>query len=244
VLGLVAGGSPSLVAAPGRLTRSLGRRMSLARYPEWLTHVFDHEVTEPNWFFDVDEPEFRASDRELAELFSITMKNSGRDLCRYSDAQVDQGLNYIFSNSCSNFTFSILDGEIEVELKVAALRSIQTLYTDCFEVRCSPTLSHLDEPGSRLNHMCYMLWDLTPLNYWEGRPERTEAYSAIVDVMEAGLASHNLACVEGALHGLGHTFPYLPERIGPLIARYIARNPSVRPELLRYARNAAVGHVL
>lgn len=155
------------------------------RYSEWLTHVFDHEVAEPEWFFDIHAPGFEASDREITELFICTMKNSGRDLLRFSDAQTNQGLNYLFSNSCSNLVFSIMDGAFAIELKLDAIRSIEILYTDCFAIRCSPTLSHLDElVCSPLNHICYMLWDVTPLNYWEGRPERIEAYTAVVDVME------------------------------------------------------------
>lgn len=218
--------------------------MAPSRYSEWLTHVFDHEVTDPQWFFDIYAPDFSASDREITELFTHTMQNCGQDLRRFSDAQVDQGLNYIFSNSCSNFVFSILDGDFAFELKLEAIRSIETLYTDCFASRCTPVLSHHNElVCSPLNHMCYMLWDVTPLNYWEGRTRKAEAYAAVVDVLEATLRSNNIACLEGALHGLGHTYSHVPERIGPLVERFVSENSRLPPELLSYARNAAVGYV-
>lgn len=158
------------------------------RYAEWLDHVFNHAVADPEWYFDLDAPEFNASSVEITHLVTWTMENCGRDLAIYSDAQVGQGIDYLFSNACSNYVFSLMDADVPIDTRVDAIRSIKKLYSDCFDVRCVQVLGHHGEvSSSRLNSICYMLWDLTPLNYWEGRPDKYIAYEAVVDVMEAAL---------------------------------------------------------
>ena len=217
----------------------------LSRYSEWLEHVFDHAVADPEWYFDLDAPEFNASSVEITHLVAWTMENCGRDLAIYTEAQVNQGLNYLFSNSCSDYVFSLMDADVPIDTRVDAIRSIKKLYSDCFDDRCMQVLGHLNElSSSKLNNICYMRWDVTPLNCWEGRPDKNLAYEAVVDVMEAALGSKNIACIESALHGLGHTKTYLPERITLIIEHFLATNSNLRPELKSYARNAAVGYVL
>jgi len=215
------------------------------RYVEWLLHVFDHAVTDPHWYFELNAPQFEASALETTLLVTCTMENCGRDLAIYSDDQVDQGLNYLFSNACSDNVFSVMSEDVPIDIRVNAIRSIKRLYADCFEVRCAPVLSHLNElSSSKLNGICYMLWDITPLNYWEARTDKHLAYNAVVDVMEAALGSQNIACLEGALHGLGHTQRYLPERITSIVERFLASSQNLRPELKAYAENAATGYML
>jgi hypothetical protein len=214
------------------------------RYEEWLAHVFEHEVSGKAWYFDTDAPDFHGSDEEITELITWTLNNSGSDLARFSDEKVNQGLNYIFNNSCSNLVFCIMDGQFEIEKKLEAVRSVGKLYHDCFAVRCDQVLLHRDEASSsKLNQICYMLWDTSPLSYWEGRADAALAYAAVIAVMEAALQSKNIACVESALHGLGHTYNKVPDRIAEVIRNFIAANPRMRPELLAYAKNAALGYV-
>lgn len=177
------------------------------QYDIWLKFVFDRTVREPAWYFDSNEPDFVADDETIIELITRTMLRSGSDLARYSNGQVDQGLNYIFNNSCSNIIFSVLDGDVAFEHKLRVIRSIKTLYKECFTPRCAPVLCHIDERGSNpLNDICYMLWDVTPLGYWDKRERKEEAYAAILEVLEFALTSTNAACVESALHGLGHMY--------------------------------------
>lgn len=63
-----------------------------SRYQEWLTHVFDHEVDDPQWYFTPDAPEFVAEPGEIVELLGQAFLYAGRDLNKYTDAHVDQGL--------------------------------------------------------------------------------------------------------------------------------------------------------
>jgi hypothetical protein len=214
-------------------------------YERWLKHVFDRPVTDPAWYFDIDETEFQADPQTTTQLITTTMLRSGTDLLAYSDGQVNQGLHYIFNNSCSNVVFAILDGNFPFEQKLDAIRSIKVLYKDCFAPRCAPVLSHIDEPGANpLNGICYMLWDITPLAYWEKRERKEEAYAAVLDVLRFALTSANPACVESALHGLGHKQYLLPRQVEQIVQSFISKPHIQNEDLLQYARNAYQGYVL
>ena len=214
------------------------------RYAEWLRYVFDRPVTPNGWYFDIECPYFAAEDIDLATLITHTMENCGRDLAEYSDAQVSHGLLYIFNNSCSDTVFSLMDDGLPVPLRLRAINSIKALYRDSFTPRCAPVLGHNDEAGANpLNGVCYMLWDTSPLLYWEKTKNKEVFYRAIVDVMEDALTSPNPACIESGLHGLGHVQPYLPELVHKVIASYQRRNVFASPLLRAYAKQASVGCV-
>lgn len=214
------------------------------RYAEWLKFVFDRPLTPNGWYFDLDEPDFDGSETEIAELVACTLENCGRDLAGYSAEQLYHGLSYIFSNACSNTVFALIDESVPIELRLRAIAAIKALYRDCFASRCAPVLCYLDEPGANaLNPVCYMLWDMSPLGHWEGRPNKEVFYSAIVGVMEEALASDNPACVESALHGLGHAQPYFTDGIVEVISAFQRRNVYVAARLKDYAQYARSGCV-
>ncbi|HEU5330793.1 MAG TPA: hypothetical protein VFU78_22060, partial [Thermomicrobiales bacterium] len=75
-------------------------------------------------------------------------------------------------------------------------------------------------------------------------PARADLDAACLDVMRQTLALDNDACRENALHGLGHWLPYYPAPVEQIIADFLARTPTLRPELLAYARRAQRGAVL
>jgi hypothetical protein len=109
---------------------------------------------------------FEVSSEELTGLVAHTLANSDTDLARFSDGQINYGLQYILNNACS---------------------------------------------------------------------------SAVFDVLGYALGSRNVACVESALHGLGHLRLHRAREVMPMIGR---RNRGLRPELRRYAENAAAGCIL
>ena len=111
--------------------------------------------------------------------------------------------------------------------------------------RCEPVLGHRNEPGgNRINDVCYMLWDVTPLNYWKDDPDAALYYDTVVDLLDAVLALENAACLESALHGLGHTAAYArPGQVAAVIDRFLRLRKHLRPELVRYAHFASTGYV-
>ncbi len=214
------------------------------RYLEWLQFVFNRPVTPNGWYFDSYEDEFNAANSELVELFQHTMVMSGQDLSCYSDEQVKFGLEYIFNNSCSDVPFSLKDDAVPIEKRLQAIESIKFLYRNCFSPRCAHVLSHNDEPGANpINAICYMLWDVSPLSYWERSTEKHLFYPAVINVLEDALFSTNPACIESGLHGLGHVHPYFKERVVTAIELHSKKHGFSSPQLKQYAHNAAIGYV-
>lgn len=215
------------------------------RYGAWLSYVFDRPTHDPAWYFDLELPEFEASSEVLVDLLTHTFRRCGADLARFTDGQVNDGLNYIFGNACSNVAFALMDGKVAPEKRKAALAAIKQLYADCFERRCAPVLGHRDEPGATpLNQICYMLWDITPLGWWEGSKEKEIFYPEVLAVLRYALGSRNIACIESALHGLGHLRPYRAAEVAPIIQDFMRGKRELRPELRTYAENAAAGCIL
>lgn len=213
-------------------------------YQKWINHVFKHPVLEPQWYFDIDAPNFEVSNTEFVFLFIKTMLRCGIDLLEFDNAQVNQGLYYIFMNCCSDYMFQLRSASVSKEVKARAIIAIKHLYSDCFEKRCTPTLSHLNEPGSPLNSICYMLWDITPLNYWEDSDDKDFLYEQVVDVLAFALKLPNIACVESALHGLGHTYMEAPKLVEQVLNEFLRENQLFNENLLSYAQFAKSGYIL
>jgi len=67
---------------------------------------------------------------------------------------------------------------------------------------------------------------------------------ALLDVMARTLRLDSEPCREGALHGLGHWHRAYPERTSDIIEAWLDEEPSISPELRRYATSARGGCVL
>jgi hypothetical protein len=216
-----------------------------SRYQEWLKHVFDHEVIDklPQWYFAEDVPLFETSDEEMTELISQTFLNAGKDLVRYTDAQVDQGIWYLAGTSGSDFMSALASSEVLLTKRVEAIGNIFYLYSDCFAKRCTEILAHLSEDGPPLNSSCYMFWDLCRFSNLENMLGGKETRDAVLNVLERTLTIEHIACREGALHGLGHIANSCPENVCEIIDRFLSKN-KLDDKLLAYALKAREGKVL
>src|SRR5215813_9059455 len=159
-------------------------------YDQWLSYVFDRAHTGQG--FSLDTPPFGVNHAEIVELITYTMLNSGHDLLGFSDGQVSLGLDIIFNNSFSDYAFSIRERTLPTMPRLRAIDSIKRLYSDCFEPRCAPVL-HNERGTNSLNHVCFMLWDVTPVSYWEGYANKQLFYSKVLEVLEFALESRNQA---------------------------------------------------
>jgi len=214
-----------------------------SRYQAWLKHVFDHPVKEPKWYLARDAFKFEASAIELIELIGQTLLRAGKDLTKYSDAKVDQGIWYLASSCGSNFMFALAAKEVPVRKRVEAIESIFLLYSNCYAKRCAKTLGHLSEKGSPLNASCYMFWDLCLHPNLENMLKRRETRQSVLSVLKKTLGIEHRACREGALHGLGHIAKIYPESVREIIDGFLRRN-KLDNKLLAYALKAREGKVL
>ncbi len=194
------------------------------------------------WHWHDDAPiydETANSARTVAYL-TRAFENIAATAASYTDKQMDIGLNYILSNACSNHVFAITDAAVPLADRERCVLSFYNVYQGLYAVRCSPHLGHLSEGGNPLNMTCYMWWDIIPF-YPGSNPELTDAG---INVMEQTLALPNIACQEGALHGLGHWEQYAEERVHTIIDAWLAANPSAPANIRTYAQNARRGYVL
>jgi len=215
-----------------------------SRYKEWLRYVFDHPTNDRQWYFDLDAPDFAATQEDHVDLIRETFSRSGQDLLQFSDAQVYQGLWFLVSPSGSDFIFSFTNEIVPTQKKVDAIRSIYDLYRNCFAKRCTEVLGYKDEPSaSDLNSICYMFWDVCPtVTNLDNAKDQKELEEAIFWVLENIIRLPHRACIEGGLHGLGEISCYYEKRVREVITEFL-KTAQFDPVLRKYAENASVGDV-
>ena len=159
-------------------------------------------------------------------------------LSTYTDDQINDGLWFLISE-CSSPLYALTDITTLRAKRVKCIHAITSLFEQCFVTRCTPHLSHRDEPGvGPLNAVCYMWWDIFPLC---GQPQdaaRREIDDACISVMASTLELPSVACQESALHGLGHWGIYYEGRCQSIISQFMKQHTDLRPELRDYAVRA------
>src|SRR4051812_8514174 len=192
------------------LAGTSGTYLANRTFEQWIDGIFDHPVTEPAWFWgadadtDADADTCVEDDETNADYLARLFTGSDRLLRRFDNAQVNQGLNMIVSSSCSDHAYSITHGHASWATRQRAIRSIFDVYAKCFANRCAEGLSHCEDVSNPLNYICYMWWDVFPA--WGDPQDATPSDGALeyIHVMEQCLSLSHDACLEGALHGLGH----------------------------------------
>jgi hypothetical protein len=209
----------------------------------WIAHVFDHPVTDRDWYFELDAPVWEDSPEHVATLIGDTFEQSSELLARFTDAQLDQGFWYLVGESGSDLMSALVDPNVPLATRLRALRSFVPVFEQVMAVRCSPHLSHLDEqPANPLNSACYIWWDILPIS---GEPENTSRAqfdAEVLRVLARLLSIPHDACRESALHGISEWYFHYP-RAEAIVDEWLARTPGLRPELVAYAQRAKVGNV-
>ncbi len=240
------------------------RPVETSTYEEWTRYIFErwHEDVGPSdshWnlaILDRQEPA-RALDY-MTRLFT----DPGGLLRRYDRDQLGQGLHYLASGGESEYGILYVNPALPLEARVAGVHAIATLYERLFAPACAKYLSHLEVYPHRhaerneLNGICYMWWDVFPMYGRTRHPttreepdvrDHNEDHRAIeracLTAMERTLDVDHPACLEGALHGLGHWSVYYPEVAIPAIDRFLARRPDLPEDLAEYARAARAGAI-
>jgi hypothetical protein len=227
----------------------MGQQIENLTFEGWLSYVFDHPVDQHKleWYWDVDRDWWSAHDHPAQTLEFLTQAFENAEVLfqPYSDAQLNQGLWFIVSNACSDHMLALMGEDVPWSAQKRCLHSFRQLFEGCFAKRCSPHLSHIDEPGANpLNSVCYMWWDLIPFYGHPEEPAWQEFDQDILQVMEATLQLDSIACRESALHGLGHWQRHYPERVGDIIDQFSMSHKDLPEKLQEYMMNAYVGYVL
>jgi hypothetical protein len=216
-------------------------------FDEWIVHVFDHEVRQPEWYFDLDAPVWSAPSPLTLQYLTRLFNDPLTYVASYTDEEVNQGLWYLVSNAASNHMFALTDESVAPRSRVECVRSFLPLFEKLFAPRCSEHLSHKFTSRSQteanpLNESCYMWWDFISFIGFPDPPTEKLNDTAL-SVMEEICCLESTACRESALHGLGHWQPYCSVRVGEIIDRILSNSSSWTAELTTYAGKARAGCV-
>ncbi len=223
----------------------MGRVLKNVGFDEWLEFVFEHPVTKPAWHWNDDADEWGGKPVETVGHLKKMLLESGACLKSFSDDQLNQGFWYLISGACSETGRCLTDESVPPDSRKSCILAIENLFRDCFMVRCSNHLSHLDEHGANpLNSICYMWWDVLPVCGCSEDTGRRETDSLFLGVMERTLKLESEACRESALHGLGEWHCFYPEKVQKIIEDFIWSNRKIRDSLRNYAYAAMHGDVL
>jgi hypothetical protein len=233
-----------IIAWSPRSGTGMAEQITFLSFEEWVRHMFDHEASGPQWYYDAAAPFWMGPADLNVEYITRLFEEPVPVLSEYSDAQLNQGFWYLVSNGGSDCMFALIDESVPLEKRVRCLKSFKSVFQKLFATRCSPHLSHLDEPGAvPLNSACYMWWDIIPLLGQPGVASRKAIDHAALEVMADTLTMDSIACQESALHGLGHWQLYYPSEAMQIIDVFLSGNRNLRPELINYAKSARCGCV-
>jgi hypothetical protein len=226
-------------------------------FDEWVEWACDHPVAAEGgkeWWWHVprDWKGGRWLDRPPEQALAYVAKlfeNPVTYLSSYSDAQIDQGINFIVSRACSKHFEWLVDQRVDHALRAGCIRSLEKLFRDLLAPRCSDNVWIYTKP---LNHICDMLWDIVVrgADTAERNPDGTyrlvrdsEIDKVVLDTLAHVLAIPSVACQQSALHGLGHLVH--DAKLGSeVIQQYLDDHPNLRSDLRRYAFIAMFGGVL
>jgi hypothetical protein len=211
---------------------------ALLTFHEWVQYLFDNPP-DYRWFDQITSGEDLPSS-VLVDYLTRLFTEAGIVLADFTDAQINQTLWFLIGEG-SDGAFALFDETVPWPARRAALQATLTLFSDCFVPRCTASLSHLDEPASPLNSICYIWWDLFPTWGTPNDAGRAELDSLVLDLLKRILHLPSIACQESALHGLGHWMSRYPRQVTGIIDDWLQRQTTLRPELRRYALAARVG---
>jgi hypothetical protein len=196
------------------------------------------------------------SSSEILGLIAETFVRAGKDLRRFSDAQVALGLNSI-THAREEWLHKIYEVNASTSERLAVINNVYVLYRDCLALRCSndPTV----ESTAPLDSFAFMFADVSAMSVScvlkFSINDKEEMIDAILDVWESILKISNATCQRAAIHALGHEkfgVGYHPNherrdellrRIEEIIDRYCALS-TTHENLREYAQQARTGMIL
>lgn len=217
----------------------------------WVNYVFDHPRLDPQWWWqDPESGHFQewndTADPARTLSYLTQLFAEPRELSdRFTRAQIDQGLNFIVSNACSNHMFVLLDEKLSWDDRRVCIDAMIPLYEKLMAPVYGNDLGHTQKGLSeveRPNFACYMWWDIIPIYGGMDHRDQKRINNAVLNVFEQILKLRAESCLESVLHGLGHWHLHVPEQTEPIVRQFLTRKEISR-ELREYAECAAKGAV-
>lgn len=207
-------------------------------FERWIEHAFNHPDDDPKWHRRPGCEHWVGEPALKAERIAETFERADEHLARFSDRQLEAALWMIIGEG---YAADALGGDVPLELRLRVIGSTYDLFRKLFAVRCRDLIFG---GGLPVYGICYMFWELFPLENTSSDPEDAPLCEKKIAVLERILDLDNAMCQYSALHGLGHAQSDIPERTTEIIDRYLARHPEPDFPLRAYALGARKGCVM
>jgi len=196
-----------------------------ADFDQWLGSIFNHPITEPNWYLIQEWDLNWAGDPNLFLAQSIRLFRDPEVLLdKYDAEQIEQGFRYLlfWAGGLERWIWA---KEIDSALRTACVTSMVNVFDRLFS-------------RNSFGEACFMWWDhlRESSSYSDPKIETAmlEALSKILDIN-----SHE--CQISALHGLGHLKNPAKRE---LIDTFLASHPALDEKTKQYAEDAKHGRIL
>ena len=159
----------------------------------------------------------------------------------YGKDQLGNGLQMLYSNSCSNLPF-LYTTDCDEPRRLIGIRNLVHLYRNFFERYCTAPVVSIgnDQVDGPMGYLCYMFWDIFVV--YPGNSTRSMIQAGL-SVMQSALKSRNDNCLASAIHGLGHWVLEAPDA-GTILNEWLRHPTTKNAEILQYARTATTGNIL
>jgi hypothetical protein len=193
-------------------------------FDEWLEFVFNHPVTDPEWYrlgeFDLgwagDPNRFLAFVTQLFQDPDVLLD-------KYSAEQIDQGFGYLLG--LEGLERWIWEKAIDSTLRTECVMSMVNVFERLFK-------------NASYSDACYMWWD--HLRYFGKNPD-PKVKEAMLKALSQILEIDSQNCQISALHGLGHIKHSEKSKV---IEEFLNSHPELDEKTKSYAKAAMKGRVL
>ncbi len=220
-------------------------------FEEWIRYVFDHPVTNPIWYHEMDTDWWNENESPAITVAFMTklFEDAGELLRPYSDAQLAQAFEFLINPGLSWHLGLLTDPKIDITVRLHCIKLIYNLFEQIFAPRYNLHISKgiVSIPPAYdknpLNDICFMWWDTSPIYGLNETDDQRQISNAAFDVMKRILQLDSLPCQESALHGLGHAdLHYLAARKA-IDEWLLTHQDTISDRLKNYALAARDGNV-
>jgi len=201
------------------------------RFAKWVADVFG--LSPSGWYPEV--PDFGAwrdlAPSEILAFLTWALEAPNESFGRFDDDSIAQGLLFIIHHDYTSWADTLLDEDLPFSDRARGIDAMVTFFRRFVAERSTPSRN--------LSAVIYMWWDLFPS--WGSDDSPTD--EALLRAMTAILDIESPRCQSSALHGLNHWTTGYRREVAAIIDAYLARNPSLDPELVRAAHAAKEGAI-
>lgn len=194
-------------------------------FDQWLDCIFNHPITEPNWYLIEEWDMDWAGDPNLFLAQSIRLFRDPEVLLdKYDAEQIEQGFRYLlfWAGGLERWIWA---KEIDSSLRRACVISMVNVFDRLFS-------------RNSFGEACFMWWD--HLRDFDKDPD-PEISEAILEALTQILNIDSADCQISALHGLGHLKHPKKKR---LIETFLRSHPELDEEKRSYAQAAMQDAIL